>query len=134
MSSTRYRPARSRSCPRTARRRKCTPRLNAAGCVSLTRPARSVRKVHVEVRRYVRLGYRVILIGHTGHDEVIGTTGQAPDATVLVENLGDVARLELAPDERGVVLTQTTLSQDDTHAIVAALRTRFPHLERPPSG
>ena len=92
-----------------------------------------VRKVHVEVRRYVRLGYRVILIGHAGHDEVIGTTGQAPDATVLVENLGDVARLELAPDARGVVLTQTTLSQDDTHAIVAALRTRFPHLELPPS-
>jgi 4-hydroxy-3-methylbut-2-en-1-yl diphosphate reductase len=92
-----------------------------------------VRKVHVEVRRYVRLGYRVILIGHAGHDEVIGTTGQAPEATVLVENLGDVARLKLSPDERGIVLTQTTLSQDDTHAIVEALRARFPHLELPPS-
>lgn len=92
-----------------------------------------VRKVHVEVRRYVRRGYRVILIGHSGHDEVVGTMGQAPDRTVRIEHLEDVARLELAPDERGVILTQTTLSQDDTREIMEALRARFPHLETPPS-
>ncbi|MEW6251487.1 MAG: 4-hydroxy-3-methylbut-2-enyl diphosphate reductase [Planctomycetota bacterium] len=92
-----------------------------------------VRKVHVEVRRYVKRGCRIILIGHAGHDEVIGTMGQAPEATTLIETLDDVARLALRPDEPGVILTQTTLSQDDTHEIVAALRTRFPQLALPPS-
>ncbi|HMQ15889.1 MAG TPA: 4-hydroxy-3-methylbut-2-enyl diphosphate reductase [Phycisphaerae bacterium] len=92
-----------------------------------------VTKVHGEARRYVKQGYRIILIGHAGHDEVIGTMGQAPDRTVLVETLDDVARLELAQNEPGVILTQTTLSQDDTQALVDALRRRFPHLELPPS-
>jgi len=92
-----------------------------------------VRKVHVEVRRYVKRGYRIILIGHAGHDEVIGTMGQAPAATVLVENLSDVERLRLEPAEKGVILTQTTLSQDDTRHLIDALLTRFPQLELPPS-
>ncbi len=92
-----------------------------------------VHKVHAEVRRYSQRGYRIILIGHAGHDEVIGTMGQAPDVTVLVETLADVARLELPAERPGVILTQTTLSQDDTAEIVAALRARFPHLELPPS-
>ena len=92
-----------------------------------------VRKVHTEVRRYVQRGYQIILIGHPGHDEVIGTMGQAPEATVLVKGVADVARLELTPDAKGIILTQTTLSQDDTREIVAALLARFPHLELPPS-
>ncbi|HQL55282.1 MAG: 4-hydroxy-3-methylbut-2-enyl diphosphate reductase [Phycisphaerae bacterium] len=92
-----------------------------------------VRKVHVEVRRYVKRGYRIVLIGHAGHDEVIGTTGQAREATILVEHLADVERLQLSPDERGIILTQTTLSQDDTREIVASLQRRFPHLELPPT-
>jgi len=92
-----------------------------------------VTKVHKEVQRYVRGGYRIILIGHAGHDEVVGTMGQAPEATVLVENLDDARRLGLPLGQRGVILTQTTLSQDDTQEIVAALRARFPQLERPPS-
>ena len=92
-----------------------------------------VRKVHVEVRRYVKRGYRIVLIGHTGHDEVIGTMGQAPDATAVVESLADVEALELAPNERGIILTQTTLSQDDTAEMVARLMERFPHLELPPT-
>ena len=92
-----------------------------------------VTKVHMEVRRYVRKGYRIILIGHAGHDEVIGTMGQAPGRTVLVEDLPDVEQLEIPPEELGVILTQTTLSQDDTAEIVAALQRRFPHLELPPS-
>ncbi len=90
-----------------------------------------VRKVHLEVRRYAKRGYRVILIGHAGHDEVIGTMGQAPEATVLVENLAHVSRLQLAVDQPAVILTQTTLSRDDAHGIVAALRARWPHLEVP---
>lgn len=92
-----------------------------------------VRKVHVEVSRFVKKGYRIIFIGHAGHDEVVGTMGQAPDHMVLIEDLPDVEKLELGPEEKGVILTQTTLSQDDTQAIVDALRAKFPQLELPPS-
>ncbi len=92
-----------------------------------------VTKVHKEVRRYVRAGYRIVLIGHAGHDEVVGTMGQAPHATILVENVADAERVTLGRHERGVILTQTTLSQDDTREIVDALRRRCPQLELPPS-
>lgn len=91
-----------------------------------------VTKVHNEVRRYVREGYIVLLIGHAGHDEVVGTMGQAPAQTVLIEHADDVARLEIAADHKAVILTQTTLSQDDTRQIVEALLSRFPQLELPP--
>lgn len=92
-----------------------------------------VRKVHVEVRRFVKQGYRIVFIGHAGHDEVVGTMGQAPEATVLVERVADVEKVALAPGEKGVILTQTTLSQDDTRDLVAALQARYPDLELPPS-
>ncbi len=92
-----------------------------------------VHKVHAEVKRYVKRGYRIILIGHAGHDEVMGTTGQAPEVTTLIEDMDDVAALEIGPDEKGIILTQTTLSQDDTKQIVTALRAKYPHLELPPS-
>ena len=92
-----------------------------------------VTKVHGEVRRYVQRGYRIILIGHAGHDEIIGTMGQAPTDSVLIENLADVSKLEFSPNQPGVILMQTTLSQDDTRELVAALRQRFPQLELPPS-
>lgn len=92
-----------------------------------------VHKVHAEVLRYAKGGYRIILIGHAGHDEVIGTLGQAPAASILIRDRADAERLELAPGEKGVILTQTTLSQDDTREIVARLRERFPQLELPPS-
>ena len=92
-----------------------------------------VTKVHKEVHRFVRDGFRIILIGHAGHDEVVGTMGEAPERTVLVETVADAERLELAPDEKGVILTQTTLSQDDTRDIVATLRRRFSQLELPPT-
>lgn len=91
-----------------------------------------VTKVHVEVKSFVKRGYRIVLIGHAGHDEVIGTMGQAPGQTTLVETVADVDSFELAPGERGVILTQTTLSQDDTAELVAALRAKFPQLELPP--
>ena len=90
-----------------------------------------VTKVHREVRRYVQRDYRIILIGHAGHDEVVGTTGQAPERTVLIKDLTDVEKLQMRPDEKGVILTQTTLSQDDTREIAAALQQRFPQLEVP---
>jgi 4-hydroxy-3-methylbut-2-enyl diphosphate reductase len=90
-----------------------------------------VRKVHLEVRRYAKQGYRIILIGHAGHDEVIGTMGQAPEATVLVKNRADVDQLRLPDDQPGVILTQTTLSQDDARGIIEALRARWPHLRLP---
>jgi 4-hydroxy-3-methylbut-2-enyl diphosphate reductase len=92
-----------------------------------------VTKVHAEVKRYAKRGYRIVLIGHAGHDEVVGTMGQAPQQTVLIESVADAERLALHADERGVILTQTTLSQDDTAEIVAALRRRFPQLELPPT-
>ncbi|MGD8452754.1 MAG: 4-hydroxy-3-methylbut-2-enyl diphosphate reductase [Phycisphaerae bacterium] len=92
-----------------------------------------VTKVHNEVDRYVRRGFRIVLIGHAGHDEVVGTMGHAPASTVLVETVADVERLDLSPDQAGIILTQTTLSQDDCREIVAALQQRFPHLTLPPS-
>lgn len=92
-----------------------------------------VTKVHREVKRFVGRGYRIVFIGHAGHDEVIGTMGQAPEHTVLIEDLEDVAALTLGPGEKGVILTQTTLSQDDTAELVAALQKRFPQLELPSS-
>lgn len=92
-----------------------------------------VTKVHHEVRRYADRGYRIILIGHAGHDEVVGTMGQAPQRTDLIKRLEDIERLELDAREKGVILTQTTLSEDDTREIVQALRRRFPQLELPAS-
>ena len=92
-----------------------------------------VTKVHNEVHRYARDDYAIILIGHAGHDEVVGTMGQAPERTFLVDQPEDVGRLDLPPGQKGVILTQTTLSQDDTQQIVDALLRRYPHLELPPS-
>ena len=92
-----------------------------------------VTKVHAEVKRFVKRGYRIVFIGHAGHDEVIGTMGQAPNDTLLVETVADARRLELPADRPAIVLTQTTLSQDDTAEIVQTLQERFPHLELPPS-
>jgi 4-hydroxy-3-methylbut-2-enyl diphosphate reductase len=84
-----------------------------------------VRKVHIEVHRFVKQGYRILFIGHAGHDEVVGTMGQAPDNTTLIETLADVEALQMAADQKGVILTQTTLSQDDTQELVDALQAKF---------
>jgi 4-hydroxy-3-methylbut-2-enyl diphosphate reductase len=91
-----------------------------------------VTKVHLEVRRFVRQGYRIVLIGHAGHDEVLGTTGEAPDRIHLVGSVEEVERLELPAADKLVYLTQTTLSVDETREIVAALQARFPHIAGPP--
>ena len=90
-----------------------------------------VTKVHREAVRYARNGYTIILIGHEGHDEVIGTIGEAPGAIRLVEDEAGVDNLDLAQDEKIAYLTQTTLSVDDAARIIDRLRQRFPHIEGP---
>ena len=85
-----------------------------------------VTKVHLEAIKYAREGYTIFLIGHEGHDEVIGTMGEAPEAMVLIEDVDDVDRLDLPADARVAYLTQTTLSVDDANRIIARLRERFP--------
>ena len=92
-----------------------------------------VTKVHLEAARYAARGYTILLIGHEGHDEVIGTMGVAPERIRLVTSVEDVARLQIEESTPLVYLTQTTLSLEDTRAIVEALRRRFPQVEGPPS-
>jgi 4-hydroxy-3-methylbut-2-enyl diphosphate reductase len=91
-----------------------------------------VTKVHLEAVRYAKEGYRIILIGHEGHDEVLGTMGEAPDAMLLVESPEDVDKLEIPAGTKLAYLTQTTLSVDDATRIITRLRNRFPHIASPP--
>lgn len=92
-----------------------------------------VTKVHLEAVKFARKGYRIILIGHENHDEVIGTLGEAPDSMILVQTVEDVDRLEIPGETKMAYLTQTTLSLDETSDIVKRLRERFPHIEGPHS-
>jgi len=87
-----------------------------------------VSKVHLESVKYARDGYSIIVIGHAGHPEVIGTMGQSPAVSHLVSSVRDVERLELPDIDHVVALTQTTLSIDDTAEIIDALTRRFPNL------
>jgi len=91
-----------------------------------------VTKVHLEAIKYAREGYTIFLIGHEGHDEVIGTIGEAPDSMILVESIEDVDRLEVPTDEKVAYLTQTTLSVDDANQIIDRLRAKYPNLVNPP--
>lgn len=92
-----------------------------------------VSKVHAEVRRYAKRGATILLVGHTNHDEVIGTRGEAPDRVIVVEN-AEQARTVEVPDPSNVALaTQTTLSLDDMSEIITILRRRFPDLIEPTS-
>jgi 4-hydroxy-3-methylbut-2-enyl diphosphate reductase len=90
-----------------------------------------VTKVHVQARRYAAEGRRIVLIGHRGHEEVVGTMGEAPAATVLVESVSDAEALELPPDTPVAYITQTTLSVDETAEIIDVLKRRFPHIRGP---
>ncbi len=90
-----------------------------------------VTKVHHEVIRQVDAGNELVLIGHAGHDEVLGTMGEAPDRISLVTNVDDVAKLEIRSDARLAYVTQTTLSVDETTEIIAALRERYPGVVEP---
>ncbi len=92
-----------------------------------------VTKVHLECVKFARQQYTIILIGHAGHDEVIGTLGEAPESTVLVSTVEDVDRLEVPNPDKMAYLTQTTLSLDETKDIIARLRERFPAIQGPKS-
>ena len=87
-----------------------------------------VTKVHLEALKYAREGYTILLIGHANHDEVIGTMGEAPDVSILVQDTDDALAVEVPDPDKVVALTQTTLSVDDTAEVVRALRDRFPNL------
>ncbi len=91
-----------------------------------------VTKVHLEAIRYAKEGYTILLIGHEGHDEVIGTIGEAPQAMVLVESAEEADKLEFPPNTKLAYLTQTTLSVDDANHIISRLRARFPQIANPP--
>lgn len=91
-----------------------------------------VTKVHLEVIRYARENYTIVLIGHRDHDEMIGTLGEAPGAIRLISSVKDVETLETPDPNRVIYLTQTTLSIDDTAEIVSRLKERFPAIIGPP--
>jgi 4-hydroxy-3-methylbut-2-enyl diphosphate reductase len=93
-----------------------------------------VSKVHAEARRYAAEGYTILLVGHEGHEEVEGTLGEAPEATVLVQTVDDAERVQVADPARVAYVTQTTLSVDETAEIVATLRRRFPEIDGPQAG
>ncbi|MEO3754327.1 4-hydroxy-3-methylbut-2-enyl diphosphate reductase [Streptomyces sp. B6B3] len=92
-----------------------------------------VTKVHKEAVRFAEDGYDILLIGHEGHEEVIGTTGEAPDHITLVDGPEDVANVTVRDPEKVVWLSQTTLSVDETMETVDGLKNRFPQLVSPPS-
>jgi 4-hydroxy-3-methylbut-2-enyl diphosphate reductase len=92
-----------------------------------------VTKVHREAIKYARLGYSIILIGHSDHDEVIGTLGEAPDAITVLTHENDIDKLWVSDPTRIVYLTQTTLSLNDTRHIVDRLRSKFPMIKAPQS-
>jgi 4-hydroxy-3-methylbut-2-en-1-yl diphosphate reductase len=91
-----------------------------------------VTKVHIEAVRFAQSGYTIVLIGHEGHDEVVGTMGEAPEAIVLVDSPEAVKTLDVPLDAKIAYLTQTTLSVDDANRIIQALKERFPQIVGPP--
>jgi 4-hydroxy-3-methylbut-2-enyl diphosphate reductase len=90
-----------------------------------------VTKVHVEARKFAQEGYTIVLIGHEGHEEVEGTTGEAPGSIILVQTEEEVETLEVDDPDRVAYITQTTLSVDETTAIIAALKRKFPNMTGP---
>jgi 4-hydroxy-3-methylbut-2-enyl diphosphate reductase len=90
-----------------------------------------VTKVHAQAKRYAADGYTVLLIGHAGHEEVVGTMGEAPGSTILVQDVAEAEALELPPETPLAYVTQTTLSVDETAEIISALRRRFPAIVGP---
>ncbi len=104
----------------------------ARGLVSIDATCPLVTKVHSEAVRYARQGYQILLIGHKDHQEVIGTRGEAPGATQVVESPADIAGLTIIDPEKLVYLTQTTLSTDDAQVVIDALKRAFPKIKDPP--
>jgi 4-hydroxy-3-methylbut-2-enyl diphosphate reductase len=92
-----------------------------------------VAKVHHEARRFAGRGYDIVLVGHSDHEEVVGTRGEAADSIHVIDDASDVATLDLRDPERVAYLTQTTLAIDETADIIGALRHRFPRIQGPRS-
>ena len=90
-----------------------------------------VTKVHMEAKRFAKEGYTILLVGHKGHVEVEGTMGEAPDRIILIETPEDAEKVQVPDPQRVAVITQTTLSVDDTREIIEILRKRFPAIETP---
>jgi 4-hydroxy-3-methylbut-2-enyl diphosphate reductase len=93
-----------------------------------------VTRVHASVKRYAAAGYTVLVVGHADHEEVVGTRGEAPERTIVVESVSDAERVQVPDAARVAYATQTTLSVDETAEIVAALRRRFPGIAGPDEG
>jgi 4-hydroxy-3-methylbut-2-en-1-yl diphosphate reductase len=92
-----------------------------------------VTKVHSEAVRYARQGYQILLVGHRNHQEIVGTSGEAPESTQVVESPADIPGLRIVDPGKLVYLTQTTLSTDDAGVIIEALKKAFPQIKAPPS-
>jgi 4-hydroxy-3-methylbut-2-en-1-yl diphosphate reductase len=91
-----------------------------------------VTKVHLEARRFAGDGRWIVLIGHAGHEEVVGTTGQAPERTILVQSVEEARSVKIPDADNVAYLTQTTLAVDETNQIIEVLRERFPNIQAPP--
>ncbi|MEM1072008.1 MAG: 4-hydroxy-3-methylbut-2-enyl diphosphate reductase [Planctomycetota bacterium] len=102
------------------------------GLLSIDATCPLVTKVHSEAIRYAKRGFQILLIGHRDHQEVLGTAGEAPEATIVVETPEQVASLEVSDPSKLVYLTQTTLSTDDAAVIIRAIKQRFPGVHEPP--
>lgn len=92
-----------------------------------------VTKVHLEAVRYAKKGYSIALVGHSNHEEIVGTMGEAPEATILIETPDDVSLTNFPDPDKIVYLTQTTLSLDETRDIIAALKAKYPNIQGPPA-
>ena len=103
------------------------------GCTMIDATCPLVTKVHMEAIRYAKQGFKMLLVGHAGHDEVVGTVGEAPDAFTIVQSVEDVEKTDFTEDDKLVYLTQTTLSMDDANVIINAIKKKYPHVKEPPS-
>lgn len=103
------------------------------GLIEIDATCGLVTRVHSAVKRFAALGYQILLIGHRNHVEVIGTAGEAPDVTTIIESKEDVEKLSFAPGEKLFYITQTTLSLDDVKDITEALIKKYPSVETLPS-
>lgn len=103
------------------------------GCTMIDATCPLVTKVHIEASRYAKQGYHILLVGHAGHDEVVGTVGEAPEAITIVESPEDVDKLPFKQNDKLVYLTQTTLSMDDANRLISAIKARYPQIKDPPS-
>src|SRR5207245_2292947 len=100
------------------------------GVIDATCPL--VTKVHLEAQRFDREGRTILLIGHEGHEEVVGTSGQAPGRVILVGSPEEAVRVRVPDPDNVAYLTQTTLSVDETNEVIDILRKRFPNIQGPP--